>query len=1211
MVAPILIIVIALGSAFLIPLVSRSGGAPHASIGLIPAGTAATRSGVSGAVLFYLALGALVAIPASRLLPLASGAQAAETLTAGARPPLSINLRLGLLEAIVLSFVNLVGLLSSISAATSLYRRGGTSYVLMLMIMLGANGLVLTRDLFNTFVFLEILSIGTYGVIALDDERAQYAAGFKYLIAGGISSVLFLLGTVYLYRLTGTLHIDGMIQAVEAGALASGDTGSMLAIGAGFVAPFLLFGALVIELKAFPANGWAIDTYQAANTGVAATISAVSATAVLATLWKVMPVFPGGVVTILLWVGLITFFAANLLGLRQTNPRRMLGYSSVAQVGLVAAVLALMSLDDLGGFYLLLVPGGLVINHVLAKAGLFWIAGAAAREELPDGDSAVEPNRTVGSDVSPHHTHERTRRSGYARAIGPIAGVALVALALALIGMPPFPAFWAKWQLVHTLLASDRIALLVMLLLGTLFEAVYILRWSGRLIARPERSSGVADGSSHGSAAAERPRRAPSLRVPPPVAAGLAVATVLLATTGVFSGWTLGLNDRLIWAPFFFAAALLLLEWLPSRIKGALAIAAMGLYAWLLSPVASGLALILGGVFAAGSVAAMIATLSRRATPFGTYTLYLLAGTALTGLVIAREPIAFFLLWELMTIGSYLLIARSSRQEHRPSPKADVGFGRLIRGDGPGARTAAVRYAGFSVAAALLLMVGLILASHGHLRQAGGALVVADGGREVALPQLLGADAYVQLPLLGSDGVSTKNNAAGAPGAGSATAVRSGTSPGAWTADVPRSSRIAILVLMGLAFLVKMGAMGVHVWLPDAYAEADDETTAFLSSALSKAGVLGVLVLIATMGPTLATSGGAAGEPGVDVRAVLGWIGALTALFGALVAVFQEDVKKLLAYSSLSQVGYMVMGIALATHLGWVAGVYNAVNHFLFKGLLFLGITGVIMRTGSRYMYEMGGLIKRMPLTFISVLMAIIALSGVPPLSGFGGKWLIYGALLESGWYVQAGVAFFASTVAFLYLFRLIYSVFLGQLKDNLREVREAPVAVVVPQLVLLGVLMLISMYPNVILDPIIAGVEPFLATSVQWDGYTVITVLGYWNGNVIMWVTMAVFVVPLVWLFVVMRRPQKVEQFNMVYAAERPERPETTHFAHNFFAPYRKALGFLAAPGVKRGWEYVFGGVGAFADAVRRLYSGNAQTYALHIMIVTVLLYFIAGGLS
>jgi len=112
-----------------------------------------------------------------------------------------------------------------------------------------------------------------------------------------------------------------------------------------------------------------------------------------------------------------------------------------------------------------------------------------------------------------------------------------------------------------------------------------------------------------------------------------------------------------------------------------------------------------------------------------------------------------------------------------------------------------------------------------------------------------------------------------------------------------------------------------------------------------------------------------------------------------------------------------------------VISFYLAITHLMFKGMLFLSVAGVIYRTGTRFMYQTGGLIRKMPFSFLSALFAIIALSGVPPLSGFGAKWLMYSALLEKGWYLQAAAAMFASGVAFLYLFRLIHSIFLGQEK--------------------------------------------------------------------------------------------------------------------------------------------------------------------------------------
>jgi NADH:ubiquinone oxidoreductase subunit 5 (subunit L)/multisubunit Na+/H+ antiporter MnhA subunit len=224
---------------------------------------------------------------------------------------------------------------------------------------------------------------------------------------------------------------------------------------------------------------------------------------------------------------------------------------------------------------------------------------------------------------------------------------------------------------------------------------------------------------------------------------------------------------------------------------------------------------------------------------------------------------------------------------------------------------------------------------------------------------------------------------------------------------------------------------------------------------------------------------------------------------------------------------------------------------------------------------------------------------------------MLYTALLERGWYFQAAVAFFASTVAFLYLFKFIYTVFLGQMKDDFRQVCEAPAWLLVPQLVLAAGLMLVSMYPNVMLDPLLAATGAYLGTQTVLEGYSVISTLGYWNGNMVMYVTMVVFIVPLVWLLVVMRRPQRVEQFNIVYAAERPERPETTHVAYNFFSHYNRALGFLSAPGVISFWGGVREGTASVASAIRRIYSGNGQTYAIHIVLFVFVLFLIAGGLS
>ena len=151
-------------------------------------------------------------------------------------------------------------------------------------------------------------------------------------------------------------------------------------------------------------------------------------------------------------------------------------------------------------------------------------------------------------------------------------------------------------------------------------------------------------------------------------------------------------------------------------------------------------------------------------------------------------------------------------------------------------------------------------------------------------------------------------------------------------------------------------------------------------------------------------------------------------------------------------------------------------------------------------------------------------------------------------------------------------------------------------------------MYPNYLLNPIINAVSSFFETTVVWDGYTVISSLGYWNGNAVMMVTMGVFLLPLIWLLFRVRAIKKVKQFNIVFAAERPDKPETTHFSYNFFAHYQKAIGFLITPVVTKFWNGVVEWTHSLAAAIRNIYTGNGETYALHILIYIVVIYFIIG---
>jgi formate hydrogenlyase subunit 3/multisubunit Na+/H+ antiporter MnhD subunit len=410
-----------------------------------------------------------------------------------------------------------------------------------------------------------------------------------------------------------------------------------------------------------------------------------------------------------------------------------------------------------------------------------------------------------------------------------------------------------------------------------------------------------------------------------------------------------------------------------------------------------------------------------------------------------------------------------------------------------------------------------------------------------------------------------------------------------------------VYILVSMGFLIKSGAVGFHIWLPGAYSESDDDFSPIISSVMSKAGVFGLMLVLVYIHNLAIFK--------INLDAILGWVGIITVFFGTLMSLFQEDMKKLLAYSSMGQLGYIILGLAMYSHMGWVAAIYLAFNHLFFKALLFLAIAGVIYRTNTRNMYELGGLIKNMPISFISVLIGIIALSGVPPLSGFPSKWTLYSALIERGWYYHAGLAFFTSSMAFLYCFRLIHAIFLGQRKLHHKNIKEAPVWFLIPQIVMIIAIMFISIKPQILIKKISDAVSVYLPTTMNFAQNTISSRLGYFNGFAVMLITMITFIIFLVYMLTKTKNMAKVKQFNIVYAGERPDKPETTHFAYDFYAPYKKALGHWAKPKVTEFWKGVSEWLHTIGHTIRTLYTGNAQTYVLHILLLIIISYIIIGG--
>ena len=376
----------------------------------------------------------------------------------------------------------------------------------------------------------------------------------------------------------------------------------------------------------------------------------------------------------------------------------------------------------------------------------------------------------------------------------------------------------------------------------------------------------------------------------------------------------------------------------------------------------------------------------------------------------------------------------------------------------------------------------------------------------------------------------------------------------------------------------------MHVWLPGAYAEADDDFTAMLSAVVSKVAMFGLLT-----GTYLAIRS----EVSIELAHGMAWVGMLTTIAGALLALRQTDFKRLLAYSSMSQLGYIVTAIALMSHLGWVTAFYLVANHMMVKGILFLAVAGIILRTGTREFAGTGGLARAMPVTFVLVAVAILSMSGLPPLMGFGGKWLLLSAMAEKGWNFLAIAGLVATFLGFLYMIRLVAGLFFGPRPAGQPAISEAPLTLIVPQVLLVAGILVLSLYPKLLMDPVSAAIDPQFSATLVWKGMSLHTIYGYWNPTPVMIaaVIVAAILGMVAWL---------------VYCRGAGR---GAGGLPRFYGYYRSVIECAVPPVATEFWNGVTGCTLATAASVRQVYTGNGQTYALYVLLYFLALYAASTG--
>ena len=252
---------------------------------------------------------------------------------------------------------------------------------------------------------------------------------------------------------------------------------------------------------------------------------------------------------------------------------------------------------------------------------------------------------------------------------------------------------------------------------------------------------------------------------------------------------------------------------------------------------------------------------------------------------------------------------------------------------------------------------------------------------------------------------------------------------------------LAAVMLFMCGLFIKGGLVPFHAWLPGAYSSAPAGVSVFLGGIITKTtGVFTIIRFLYSIGYS------------DNLKTVILIVGSLSIVIGAVAAINQKDFKKVLAYSSISQVGYIILALGAGTAFGIAAALFHVFNHAIFKSQLFLNSAAVEKQTGRLDVDSFGGLGYKMPVTSTTTAIAFLSAAGIPPFSGFWSKLFIVLALWSANLKGYAFLAILASILTMAYFLNFQKKVFFGELSPDLENVNEAPLSFTVPSVVLCAI---------------------------------------------------------------------------------------------------------------------------------------------------------------
>ena len=368
----------------------------------------------------------------------------------GWEPPIGIEFVYDGLSGFFILVINSVAffvfIYSGLPARSEFPQKVMPYYALAMLMMLGFNGMVMTGDLFNLYVFLEIASLSGYALIAIGEKQAPYAA-FRYLIIGTAGGTLYLLGVGFLYTVTGTLNIIDMTAMLPVYAESPAVVAALI----------LMIVGIGVKAALFPMHGWLPDSYTYAATSSTALIAPIGTKVAAYILFRIIlwlfgieltdAVAPlSYIVGVLACIGILY---GSIMAIAQTEMKRMLAYSSVSQIGYIIMGLSLANPWGFAGAMLH------VLNHAIMKACLFMIAGNIRMKE-------------GHSDIS---LFDDSYRKKY-----PWTMASFSIAAISMVGLPPLAGFFSKWYLALGTIDNSNWLFLTVILISSLLNAVYFFR---------------------------------------------------------------------------------------------------------------------------------------------------------------------------------------------------------------------------------------------------------------------------------------------------------------------------------------------------------------------------------------------------------------------------------------------------------------------------------------------------------------------------------------------------------------------------------------------------------------------------------------------------------------------------------------------------------------------------------------------------------------